>query len=657
MSELNTWSSINGFTKALNEYSEAISSSFNTSKSSEGLRTIRPEFNRKDYDAFRPNSAVPQDKRKSISLCNKAYKQNGIIKQVIDLMSDFACQGVRLVHKNKSAQTFFEQWFDKVGGKERSERFLNNLYRLGNVFLYRAYTDVSPNMINFMKSVASDIKIPDYEVDKSRIPFRYTFFNPLSIDINEKGQYVVNISNTGKFFHNQNVYQIENLNHIPKPVFDNLPKTLRQQITNNEKNIVLEQERLSIYHYKKDDWEDWADPMIYPILDDIFMLERMRLADFAALDGAISNIRLWRLGSLEHKILPNKPAIDRLRQILSSNQGGGTMELVWGPELDFKESATDVHKFLGSAKYDAPLNAIYAGVGIPPSMTGQASSGKSGFTNNSMSLKTLIDRLEYGRMLLIDFWSKEIEMVRQAMGFRYPAEIMFDQMSISDENAEKALLIQLADRNIISDEMVIERFKGSPEIERARLKKETEDRESGDLPTKASPFHNANFDMDMEKLDKQIKSTEKISKEKMVQKPAGPNGRPIKKKDTAPRKQRVAKPRTSATIKWVNNTWDRVSELINAAFLNEVGKKHLRQLSKAEIKDLEYIKIDTICGLEPLSVVEDKDIIFSLSKLSKAPQDLLDSLEKQGITLERIGLEDFRLEFICNYSEYILLDI
>jgi hypothetical protein len=511
-----------------------------------------------------------------------------------------------------------------------------------------------------MKSIASDVKVPEYNFDKSRIPFRYTFFNPLSININPNGEYVISISNSGKLSFGNNIYNLDRQNNIPKEVLNNLPKKMRGQILNNESEIILERDRLSIYHYKKDDWETWADPMIFPILDDIFMLERMRLADFAALDGAISNIRLWTIGNIEHKILPNKPAIDRLRQILASNQGGGTMELVWGPELTFKESATDVHKFLGSSKYEAPLNAIYAGVGIPPSMTGQSGSGKTGFTNNALSLKTLIERLEYGRMLLVDFWTKEIEMVRQSMGFRYPAEIMFDQMSISDENAEKALLIQLSDRNIISDEMVIEKFKGNPEIERSRIKKENEDRENGDLPEKAGPFHNANFDKEMQKLDKQLKHNEKINKDRMASKPPGQNGRPIKKKDSTTRKQRSVKPRSSAsiseTIKWVNNSWDIISELVNSAFLHSIGKKHLRQLSKSEIKDLEFTKIDVLCNLKVYENVSEQDIIYLLSKGCISPKDFIQTIENKGITLDRIGLEDFRMEVLSSYTEYILRD-
>ena len=150
------------------------------------------------------------------------------------------------------------------------------------------------------------------------------------------------------------------------------------------------------------------------------------------------------LGSLkvpDNKILPTKTAINKLRNILAGNVGGGTMDLVWGPELDFKESNSQVFKFLGSQKYEPVLNSIYAGLGIPPTLTGLAGNG-GGFTNNFISLKTLVERLEYGRNVLLGFWNKEIEIVQRAMGFRFPARVHFDQMVLSDEAAEKNLLIQ-----------------------------------------------------------------------------------------------------------------------------------------------------------------------------------------------------------------------
>ena len=58
-------------------------------------------------------------------------------------MGDFAAQGVRIVHKNKRIERFYRQWFKKIGGKDRSERFLNNLYKVGNVVINKQTGKIS----------------------------------------------------------------------------------------------------------------------------------------------------------------------------------------------------------------------------------------------------------------------------------------------------------------------------------------------------------------------------------------------------------------------------------------------------------------------------------------------------------------------------------
>ena len=50
--------------------------------------------------------------------------------------------------------------------------------------------------------------------------------------------------------------------------------------------------------------------------------------------------------------------------------------------------------------------AIYAALGIPPTLTGTF--GASGTTNNFISLKTLTERLNYVRSIVINFWEEQI---------------------------------------------------------------------------------------------------------------------------------------------------------------------------------------------------------------------------------------------------------
>lgn len=624
----------------------------------ESNKSVRPGFTSSDYYSFRPEEAIPTRHKRIIKMCMEAYDKVGIVRNVIDLMGDFGSQGINIVHENKSVEDFFQQWFKKVDGKERSERFLNNLYRAGNVFIYRSSAKITPTIEKYLKSLGAedvDVNIPD--VKKNTVPWRYNFFNPLTVEI-KNGALNLFLGNTQSIEVGGTFFGSFNQDDIPTPTLDTFPADIRRAILNKEKKIPIDPERLHISYYKKDDWKLWADPMTYSILDDIVMLQKMRLADMSALDGAISNIRLWTLGDFEHKVLPTKTGINKLRNILASNVGGGTMELVWGPELKYTESNSQVYKFLGSEKYQSVLNAIYAGLGVPPSLTGMSGNG-GGLTNNFISLKTLVERLQYGREQLLKFWEKEVEIVRRAMGFRKSAKIIFDQMSLSDENAEKNLLIELVDRDIISQETLLERFKEVPSIEMIRLQREEKNRKSEKLPAKLGPYPSA--------VPAPSVKPDGTPHQTVIE----GNGRPKFKQDSVPRKKRVDKPRSkpgSKTSKisgeegaslaeflvWSQNAYHDISELLNTAYLGTNNKSNLRQLTKSQVVELEGLKVDVLCGVELMEKVTAESVNDVLKCDKLAPLEFREHLLANKINTTDMTMEDYKKNIVGAFVEFML---
>lgn len=641
--------------------SSAYSSHRQTYIDVEPNRSVRPSFSKTDYEAFRPGEAIPTKQKRVMSMCMAAYDRVGIIRNVVDLMSDFASQGLVLVHPNKQIEKFYRKWFSEVKGIDRSERFLNYLYRCGNVVAQRRTAKLSKKHEQELKRAAgADMIIDVLKVPRREIPMQYDFLNPVAVDVADIGaiavgkpQYYLNIS---KYTH-QSLLKTAQTNTA---VFKTLPESLQKQVQQGDRKIPLG-DNTFFYHYKKDDWLLWANPMIYAILDDIMMLEKMKLADLAALDGAISQVRLWTVGDFDQKIVPTKAGLEKIRNILASNVGGGTMDLVWGPELKFTESNSQVYKFLGSEKYQPVLTSIYAGLGIPPTLTG-ASGASGGYTNNYVSLKTLIERLEYGRQVLSQFWRQEIEYVRKAMGFRLPAEIHFDSIVLSDEAAQKNLLIQLADRDIISQETLLERFREIPTIEKVRTNREERYRSSNpNAPQKASPYHNPHHKEDMAKIaitKDSLDSEEYFDNIGLpYQEPVAPApksnpstknndsvkeaGRPPLTPDSGPRKQRRVLPRsgepTSATI-WGIHAQDLISSIINPIVGEHFGNRDVRGLSKAQVDDLEYLKLCIFTGMKPMIDVTPEliqEIIDSNTKPSKAFVDLSNAK---------------RIEFNSNYN-------
>jgi len=685
-----TWSDESGKEKALSEtsdnvnYYEGIQKSTGYNRRSfldiEPNRSVRTGFTREDYNRFRASEAVPKQQKEAIRMCMAAYDRVGIIRNVVDLMADFAGQGITIVHPNKRIEKFFKAWFRKVHGKERSERFLNTLYRCGNVVVKRRIAKINKKVEKELRSIGkTDTEIKSLTFKKREIPWKFDFLNPLSVEVVGEElatfvgqpQYALKVSKIVRNLANRGLRGGRSYHQKLAAL---LPPDIINAIKRGEKTIPLDPDKVSVFFYKKDDWLVWSNPMIYAILDDIIMLEKMKLADISALDGAISNIRLWSLGDLDNKILPTKAAINKLRNILASNVGGGTMDLVWGPELQFKESSSQVYKFLGKEKYEPVLTNIYAGLGVPPTLTGMAS-GAGGFTNNFISLKTLVERLEYGRQILLNWWDQELEIVQKAMGFRLPARIHFDQMVLSDEASEKNLLVQLIDRNIVSSETVLERFGEIPEIEKIRIRREEKERKAESMPQKASPYHNPQHRNDLEKIalnkdligpddlgllpsndvgpnplttpddrkeheiveepptdqpedrppeDKENKPPPKNKKgvtDKEFYDPVGrpEDGRPKMSRDKFKRKQREDKPRQSGSLDfislslWTTDAQKKISETMNPAILAHFDKKNLRSLTKSEMDQLEHLKLCILCNMEPFMEI-DADAINDILK-------------------------------------------
>ena len=152
-------------------------------------RSVRPSFSRSDYDAFRPGEAVATRQKRLIAQCMQAYSRVGIIRNVIDLMGDFASQGLTLVHPNRAVERFYRKWFENVNGHDRSERFLNYLYRCGNVVVKRRTARLNKNKEAELKrsTAAPDMKIENVPVERRVIPWKYDFLNPLAVDVKNNG--------------------------------------------------------------------------------------------------------------------------------------------------------------------------------------------------------------------------------------------------------------------------------------------------------------------------------------------------------------------------------------------------------------------------------------------------------------------------------------
>ena len=611
----------------------------------------KPGLNSKDFDWFRPGQAAPRTDKEAIAFGRYVYKRVGIIRNSMDLMGDFCAQGVRLVHPNKRIERFYREWFKQVEGERVSERLGHLLFREANVPL-RWYTAKinKAKRLEMQKSIAADISINknSQTFQKGEIPWRYSFIDPLLVSpiggsmSTLTNETLLKLKIPTKLRNEiRRLVNMSNKNDAEGVAASRLLSQMSPDIleaVKRNKEVILPPEKSNIYYYKKDDWDCWATPISCSAFEALNLYQRLQLADKAALDGAMNKIRVWKIGSLEHKLAPTEIASSTLSDMLGANVGGGTIDIVWGPDIELLETSSDIQSYLGEAKYKPALTDIYSTLGIPSSLTGSASGGT---TNNYISLKTLVERLNYVRAIVVKHWEEQIEIVQKAMGFRKPAQVEFDIMHLEDPAAMTTLLLNMADRNIVSDEFVQRHVKADPDMEKNRLSKESQDRNNKGRE-KVSPYHQVDQDYGLKKIalqtgqsapsevgleleekkegeDSLVNLKEPKGNPSQQESPVQEPGRPKNVKDTQKRQEKTFTPKIKASFGsdmiWAEEAQAKISDIINPLMLASLGKKSLRNLTSEEFDGLEDVKFEILCNLN----IGDEITSEIISEVVKVP--------------------------------------
>jgi hypothetical protein len=594
--------------------------------------------------------------KQKMALCVQAYKGFGVAKNVIDLMSNFASEGLKIQHPRKNIQKFYERWAELVDLNGRVKDILRYYYKYGNVFIYTTYGMIDDETYNTMKSAKAalrelkakgvsdtndpadpqrDEKIAEESQKPERdreIPWRYTLLNPFQMDlVGDKffGQ------SRWVFVLDENTFKtLEYPNDDSQEFLDeteiNLPPEFKNLVNSSGKGeeariVQLNQENLWTMHYMKDDHEDWADPMLWPVMADINYKNKLRQSDISVCNSIIKAITLFKIGDYANGFIPGGEYMRKFSELLRTPTEA--MTLVWNDAIEIDHSYPPVERMLSVDKYEAVDRDILRGLGIPDILLGGAGAN---YATGFLGVRTLLERLEEGRREVEKWVNKQLRMIAQIMGHRDIPRIRFGRMSLRDETAEKQLILGLLDRNVISIEAVLEVFGEDFDIELSRLRREEEIRNSEDIFVKHGPFVDPLSDMnasdnvqtendqmdtqhqnDMQKIDKQMKQQQQfkkmdvqvkkqdlIAKRKMLKqgsKTKKVNGRPTNTKGISQTKKRDTKPKGMAFIEYERDKaaagalYNSVEEIITDCILESTGKKYKKALAQTDRNGIEEL--------------------------------------------------------------------
>ena len=117
------------------------------------------------------------DIKDAIMLCQKAYANIPIFRNVIDIMSEFANTELVLEGGTEKSKNFIDKWMQRVNLWGVKDQYFREYYRSGNVFMYRLDTKFTVDDFNRMSTIYGS----DDLIKKGDIPIKYILLNPYDI--------------------------------------------------------------------------------------------------------------------------------------------------------------------------------------------------------------------------------------------------------------------------------------------------------------------------------------------------------------------------------------------------------------------------------------------------------------------------------------------
>lgn len=590
---------------------------------------LKSGFNKDDRYFHRPEEVLPTRHNDIIAACQAMYRKVGMIRNIIDLMADFAGEGLIFRHPIKSQQRFYEAWAKKTNISGRAHDFMKLLLRDANVIVRRKTAIITAPVVKQMTKAYHDyeevvdlnsleeniptetpekIKIEKRKTNKKEIPWQYTFISPVFVE--KIGGEI------GRFYGGNKIalrIPLDLASSIRKPktnaekeLVNKLPAEIVNSIRKSKDSsplVALDQEKTYVDYYEKDDWEDWGTPFLYGILEDVLLKEKMKMADNAALDGVINVTRLWKLGDHKEKILPTKAAVNKLLEMLQYNVSGGIKDIVWDSMIDYKVDYPPVDKILGDNKYIAVNRDIMKGLGIPEALVGGVDLATRNAETAFVQLKTLIERLEYVREKCVKWLMNEVKILAEAMGFRTLPSISFGTMSLRDEAKEKQLMIQLADRGLISVQALHEVFGTNFVTELSRLKEEQNIRDKNEpILERSSPYYRPKSQLELQhefqiELENLKSGGDNIAGDQPRDSGDNQPGRPQNRFDTQPRDERTEKVLSIYKAK-AEQILIQIDNIIDPLYLKSKNAKNIRSLTKTQSQELENMKFTILATID-----------------------------------------------------------
>jgi hypothetical protein len=387
--------------------------------------------------------------REAIELCQKAYANVSVFRNAIDIMSEFANTEIYLEGGSQKSRDFFEEWFKKIKIWSVKDQYFREYYRSGNIFLYRI--DGKFQLDDFAKISR---QIGGGASVKNEIPIRYILLNPFDVVAKRSSSFAVGLYE--KILSQYELARLQNpSNDDDREIFKNLPKQVRDDIERgayykNGLKIQLDPEKLSFSFYKKQDYEPFAVPFGYPVLEDINAKMELKKMDQAITRTVENVILLITMGAEPEKGGINQNNLKAMQSLFKNESVGRVLVSDYTTKADFV--IPDLNKVLGSEKYKVLNEDIKQGLQ-------NIVIGEEKYSATEVKAQIFVDRLKEARnAFLNDFLQVEIKRISKIIGLKNYPIAKFRDIDIRDQTQLMRVSTRLMELGVLTPQQGMDMF-------------------------------------------------------------------------------------------------------------------------------------------------------------------------------------------------------
>jgi hypothetical protein len=381
--------------------------------------------------------------RDAIELCQKAYANVAVFRNAVSLMAEFANTDIYLDGGTKKSREFFAAWLKKIKSWKITDQYFREFYRSGNIPILRVEGKFDASDYAKLTQVYAEAG-----GGQNKIPLKYIFLNPCDIVVASAsafayGQYEKVLS---KF----DLLKLKNpQTEEDKEIFNNLPQEAKDAISKNNIlsdgiRIKLDPDSLIFNFFGKMDYEPFAIPFGYPVLEDINFKLEMKKMDQAMLRTVENVILLITMGAKPEDGGINPKNIEAMQNLFKNGSVGRTLVSDWTTKAEF--IVPDINKVLGPQKYEIINRDIAEGLQ-------NVIIGEEKYGNTQTKVQVFLEKLREARnTFLNDFLQPEIIRIAKNLGMRKFPTAKFKVTDAKDPTEMWRVVTRMMELGLLSAE-------------------------------------------------------------------------------------------------------------------------------------------------------------------------------------------------------------